>query len=233
MTGIYIFLGMVVFWSIFLTIIFRLEKRMVWPYGKLESAPQVDDPSGYATSRVAELQAAGFTMLGWAPDLKGSKYQVSYAMLVPPERDAFVVVGMGRVINIPVATTWVYTPTTDGCCFYSTDKQGGVQLDVSRNWTNQLVPSASVTQLLSSHREWMRGNQAMQRPFTRGRELEEFRIMRQEHYQHMKRAGLIDFIDAGASYFRFTLTGAAKTAISGYFLGMSRQITGGRLPRNA
>lgn len=233
MTGISIVLGMIVFWSILLTIIFRLEKRMVWPYGKLESATQVEDPSGYSRSRVVEAQTAGFTLLGWAPDVKGSKYRVSYAMLFSSERDAFVIIGVGKVINIPVATTWIYTPTSDGRCFYSTDKQTGVQIDVSRNWTNQLVPSTTFMDLLRAHREWVRNAGALPRSFTHGRELEEFRVMRQEHYHHMKRAGLIDFIDAGASQFRFTLAGAARTAISGYFLGMSRQLTGGRLPRNA
>jgi hypothetical protein len=223
--NIYFFLGMVAFWSILLTIIFRIEKRMVWPYGELEPAPQVADPDGYALTRVTDAVGAGFTLLGWARDLKGSKYRISYAMLFSPERDAFVVIGIGTVINIPMATTWIYTPTSDGRCFYSTDKQAGVQLDLSANWTNQLVPSTTFLQLFEAHRAWTQSHQVIPRPLMRGRELAEFRALREQHYRHMERAGLIDFIDPSATWFQFTLSGAAKTAVTGYFLGMARQLS--------
>ena len=36
------------FWSIMLTVTFRLEKRMVWPFGELEAGPQINDPNRYA-----------------------------------------------------------------------------------------------------------------------------------------------------------------------------------------
>lgn len=231
MITIYIFFAMVVFWSILLTIIFRLEKRMVWPYGQPDTTPQVPDPDGYATSRVADAVGAGFTLLGWAQDLKGPKYSATYAMLFSAERDAFAIIGVGRVINIPVVATWIYTPTSDGRCFYSTDKQNGVKIDLSGNWKNQLAPSNTFRELLNAHRAWMGSNQVLPRSLTRGRELAEFRALFEEHYRHMERAGLIEFIDPGARQFQFTFSGAARTAVLSYFLGMARQVSHGRFPR--
>src|SRR5262249_6804440 len=59
-----------------------------------------------------------FPLLGWARDLKGDKYRVSYAMLVSRERDIFAVIGVGSILNIPLAATWLHTPTADGKSFY-------------------------------------------------------------------------------------------------------------------
>jgi hypothetical protein len=75
--------------------------------------------------------------------------------------------------------------------------------------------------------------QVIPRTFTEGRELEEFRAIRREHYGSMARAGLIQFTDPSAVKFQFTLLGAARTASFGYFVGISRGLTSGRFPRNA
>jgi len=206
---------------------------MVWPYGSLGAAPSYDDPSGYGIRWVNEAVERGFTLLGWAPDVKGAMYKVNYAMLVSKERDVFAVIGVGAMLQMRLAATWLHTPTSDGRSFYSTDKQVGVQIDLTKNWTNQLVPGDSFGQLLESHREWVRASGVVPRGLTRGREVEEFRAMREAHYRTMERAGLIGYTDGTASYFKFTLSGAAKTAIWSYFLGMSRQLTTGRFPRNA
>jgi hypothetical protein len=233
MTIVYVFAGMVIFWSSLLTVIFRFEKRMAWPYGELQSEPPFADATGYGAARVAEAVENGFTLLGWARDLKGPKYRVSYAMLVSPQSNVFATIGVGSVVQIPVAATWLYSPTSDGRCFYSTDHQSGVQIDLSHHWTNQLVPGATFAKLLEEHQDWIRMNKVVRHPLTSGREFAEFRTLRQEHYLSMERTGLIGFTDASANYFRFTLSGAARTATWGYFLGMARQLSGGRFPRNA
>ncbi|MFZ0954134.1 MAG: hypothetical protein WAN17_17825 [Candidatus Sulfotelmatobacter sp.] len=233
MNVVYVFAGMVIFWSLLLTVIFRFERRMAWPFGELQSEPPFADPTGYGTARVAEAVENGFTLLGWARDLKGPKYCVSYAVLVSPERNIFAVVGAGSILQIRVAATQLYTPTSDGRCFYSTDHQAGVQIDLSHQWTNQLVPGATFPQLLQEHQDWIRMNQVVPRPLTCGREIAEFRTLRQEHYLAMERTGLIGFTDASANYFRFTFSGAARTATWSYFLGMARQLSRGRFPRNA
>jgi hypothetical protein len=233
MTIVCVFTGMVIFWSVLLTVIFRFEKRMAWPYGELQPDPPFADPTGYGSIRVAEAVEDGFTLLGWTRDLKGPRYRVSYAMLVSTERNIFATIGVGSILQIQLAATWLHTPTADGRCFYSTDHQSGVQIDLSHHWTNQLVPGTSFRELLQKHQDWIRINEVVPRPFARGREIEEFRTLRQEHYRSMERNGLIGFTDASANYFRFTLSGAARTATWGYFLGMARQLSGGRFPRNA
>jgi hypothetical protein len=230
---LYVFLGMVLFWSVLLTVIFRLEKRMAWAYSDLQVDPPYPDATGYGAGRVAEALAAGFTLLGWARDLKGPKYRVSYAMFVSAQRDVFAVIGVGSVLQIPVKATWLYTHTSDGRCFYSTDHQSGVQIDLSRHWTNQLVPAASFRELLQAHQDWIGQNQVLPRTLTRGREIAEVQTLRHEHFRFMERAGLIAFLDGSVNYFRFTLSGAARTATWGYFLGMARQLSQGRFPRNA
>lgn len=226
-------LGLIVFWSVVLTVIFRLEKRMVFPYGDLEREPYFGDPTGYGTRGVCEAVNAGFVLLGWARDMKGPVYRASYAMLVSKERDIFAVIGVGKILKMPLQATWLHSPTAEGRSFYSTDHQAGVQIDLSRNWTNQLVPKASFTGLLQRHREWLKELGTMPRFLTPGREYEEFRHLRDEHFRSMERAGLIFFTDPSATHFRYTFFGAARTAIWGYFLGMSRQLSLGRFPRNA
>jgi len=233
MTAVYFLVGMMLFWSILLTVIFRLEKRMVWPYGELESAPAFPDETGYGALSVAAASAAGFTLLGWARDLKGKTYRVSYAMLAAPEGDVFAVVGVGSVARIPLNAVWLYTRTADGRCFYSADNQSAIQIDSSGHWKNQLVPAAPFNQLLSEHRRWLQENAAMVLPFSRQHEIEELHDLRAEHYRFLQRAGLIEFTDASLTYFRFTLLGAFRTATRGYFLGMARKLSSGRFPRTA
>lgn len=229
----YFIAGMMAFWSVLLTITFRLERRMVWPYGELEPQPPFEDSSGYGARWVADAIASGFTMLGWARDVKGPTYRVSYAMLVSAQRDVFAVIGVGAVLKLPLAATWLHTPTSDGRSFFSTDKQSGVQIDLSRDWTNQLAPSGRFRDLLQQHRDWLRTNGVVPRPFSEGQELAEFRRLREGHYRAMERAGLIGFTDRTESHFHYTFLGAARTATWSYFLGMARQLSAGKFPKNA
>jgi hypothetical protein len=233
MDALFLFLGVVAFFSVFLTVIYRLEKRMVSPYGELETAPFFGDPMGYGARWAADAVRAGFVFLGWARDVRGSIYRCSYALLVSGERDTFAVICVGTILNIPFQATWLHTPAMDGRTFNTTDKQSGVQIDLSGNWKNQLALKPSFGQLLQKHQEWMKSIGVLPRPFTRDREFAEFRAMRNEHYRSMERAGLIRFTDVSATHFYFTLTGAAKTATWSYLIGMLRHLSFGRIPRSA
>lgn len=232
-TQVWILLGTMTFFSVFLTIVFRLEKRMLWAYGDLEATPYFGDPTGYGERWVNDARRAGFSFLGWARDLKGPAYRASYAMLVSPERDIFVVIGVGKVVNITVQATCMYTPTADGRCFYTTDNQQAVQIDISRNWTNQLCLASSFDKLVQRHREWIQTTEVLPRFFTTGREYSEYRTLREEHFRAMERAGLIRFTNPSATHFQFTLSGAARTATWGYFVGMARRLSFGSFPRTA
>jgi hypothetical protein len=227
------FAGMVVFFLTFITLAFRLEKRLTWPYSDLQAQPHFGDAGGYAGRWVADATQAEFTLLGWSRDLKGELYRVDYALLISPDRTILAVVGAGSLGKLPIQGTWLHTPTADGRSFYSTDKQSGVQIDLSRNWTSQLVPSANFNRLWQRHKAWIQENGVMVRPFTQRRELAEFRELRERHFRFMEQAGLIDYVDPMRTQFRFTTLGAIRTAVWSYLLGLSRGITEGRFPRNA
>ena len=93
----------------------KWEKRMVWPYGELQSQPHFGDPSGYGTGCLQEAAQSGWQFLGWAPDLKGEMYRVSYAMLLAPECDGLAIIGVGQVLNFQVAGTWLHSLARDDC----------------------------------------------------------------------------------------------------------------------
>ena len=229
----YFFIGMVVFFMVTLTIIHRVEKRMVWPYSEPQPQPLYDDPSGYGARWVAQAVQSGFTLLGWSHDLKGETYRVNYAMLISPDRSTIATIGAGAILKLPLQATWLHTPAADGRCFYSTNQQSGVQLDVSRHWTNQLVPAPNFAKLWQRHQAWTRDLRVLPRTLRSGHELEEYRAVREAHFRSMASAGLINFIDPGATRFQFTLYGAFATATKGYFLGLLRAVTQGRFPKSA
>jgi hypothetical protein len=229
-----LFLGMMAFFLVTLTIIFRFEKRMVWPYSDPQPQPSFVPPkSGYAELWAAKAISSGFRLLGWSGDLKGANYRVIYAMLVSPDRSTFAVIGAGNILNMKLACTWLHTPSADGRSFFTTDNQTGVQIDLSGHWTNHLRREPSFDRLWGCHQEWLREMGVIPRGFTEGREFTEFRELRKDHFHRMANAGLIHYTDSSAEKFQFTLFGAAKTASWGYFLGLSRALTAGRFPKNA
>ena len=229
----YLLLGLVAFFLVTLPIIFRFEKRSVWPYGELQAQPCGKDSSGYAARTVREATRSGYSLLGWAPDRRGGIYELSYAVLISADRTILAVISVGTIGKLSLQGTWLYTPAADGRTFYSTDNQSGVQLDLSRNWTSQLVPKASFQKLLSTHQEWLQSLGVVTLPFKSGKEMEDFRALRERHFRSMERAGLIQFTDPAAAQFQFTTSGAIRTAHWSYALGLVRAVTGGRVPRSA
>lgn len=229
----YIVLGVVVFVFVLQAVVARFEKRMVWPYGSPEPQPQFPDPSGYGARWVDEAVKAGFIFFGWAPDLKGPRYRVSYGLLVSPERDCFVVIGVGTILNITLRGTLLYTRATDGRVFYTTDNQSCVEIDVTRRWRSQLTPANTFPQLLQRHHDMLRKGGINSHTFIEGGEIEEFRSLREEHFRSMSRLGLIAFTDGSATHWRYTFYGALKVVGLNYSIGMLRTVTGGRIPRVA
>ncbi len=228
MNFLYFIGGMMLFWSVLLTIIHRVEKRMVWTYGPLQPDIPYPDPTMYGREQVQDAQRLGFKFLGWTKDMKGSTYKCSYAMLVSPERDIFAIVGVGTILKLQLQATWLHSPTSDGRNYYSVDHQTGVQTDLSGHWQNQLLPNAKLPALMNAHRAWLQKQGVFPRTFTPGREYEEFRALREEHFRVMEQAGLIYYTDAANTHVRYTWLGAAKSAVAGYFKGMGRQITKGK-----
>ena len=126
--GLQFLLGLMGFWAVFLTSVFRLEKRTVSPYGEMGTSPFFGDSTGYGAKWVAEAVREGFVLLGWARDSRGSVYSCSYALLVSADRTVFAVVGVGTILKMPLQATWLHTPAADGRSF--TPGFAGVQDDI-------------------------------------------------------------------------------------------------------
>jgi hypothetical protein len=198
-----------------------------------EAQPQFPDTSGYATRWVNEAARAGCLFFGWSGDLKGPKYQVTYGMLCSPGRDCFVIIGVGKVFGMPVRGTSIYTRAIDGRVFYTTDHQSGVDIDLTRSWRGQLTEAQTFTGLWNYHQNLLRDLNVIPQPFLSGREIAEYKTLREERFQAMARRGLIAFTDASASYWRYTSLGALKWTAVNYTIGMLRGFSGGRTPRCA
>src|SRR5690242_1592750 len=106
--------GAIVYFS-FVTLNFILllrEKRMVWPYGKLDAHPPfATGPAG--EKRINEAIACRFRFIGWAPHSKGGKYQVNYGFIVSPNQDCIGVISTGNMYGMEVRGTTLIT-LTDG-----------------------------------------------------------------------------------------------------------------------
>ena len=233
--GPYYLLGLFALVCISLTVILRVEKRMVWPFGELQPIlPPGCDPTGYGSRWANDAARSGWKMLGWSRDIKFIKYSIYYALMISPDQSTCAVIGTGQMGPLPLKATWLYTPTADGRTLYTTDNQTGVSIDLSGNWRNQLILAApNFGNLYLQHQGWLHSMNAMPRKFGVGRELSDLRAVRDEHFQAMERAGLIFFTDLGRQYFQFTLLGAAKSAPWGYIVGLSRALSRGRFPKVA
>ena len=211
----------------------RVERRMVWAYGTPQVSPPFGDPNGYGAATVTAATQAGFTFYGWAPDMKGEKYRVSYALLVSPGNDSFAVIGVGTIFGITIQGASINTPSVGDRSHYSTNQQSSVEIDVSRAWKSQLVPHADFNHLWQKHREWLASQRVIARGFQKGREFEDFHAVRLEHFRSLARGNYIAFTDGTEIYWRYTFYGAIKLATLNYSIGMLRTLTGGRIPRTA
>jgi hypothetical protein len=153
--------------------------------------------------------------------------------MTSPERDCFIIIGVGAIMNMPLRGTWIYSRATDGRVYYTTDNQSCVGIDVSRQWLSQLVRVNTFPELLRDHRGLLRSRNFISLPLSAGREMDEFRNIREEHYQFMSRQGLIVFTDASATRWQYTFWGALKFSIFNYTIGLLRGLTYGRIPRTA
>ncbi|GMV90559.1 MAG: hypothetical protein AMXMBFR82_03370 [Candidatus Hydrogenedentota bacterium] len=216
-----------------IAVVGRLEKRLVWPYGPMQERPPYPDASGYSIRWVREALQLGFVFLGWAPDAKGEKYKLTYGLLVSPERDCFVIVGVGTIMGISMRGTWIYSVDRDGRAIYTTDNQSAIEVDVTRLWKSRLVRAKSFTDLLQRHREMLRFSGFDAYRFTPGQEIAEFHRARQAHYEYLAKRGLIAYTDDTATCWQYTMWGALKFAALNYTIGMVRAVTFGRVLRLA
>jgi hypothetical protein len=228
----YIFLGVVALFILAPLLAYRFEKRMVWPYSVLSLVQPFTDNTSYGKTWINDAVDSGFSFLGWASDLKGSKYKISYAMMISRESDCFAMIGFGYVLNIPVQGTVLFTQTTDGHVYSTTDSQSLVELDLSHMWRNQLSTALSFAGLLERHRKLLADRGVIVQTFTGGRETEELKRLREQRYQANFRMGLIAFTDPLCEYWHYTNFGAIKASFINYWVGLLRRASLGRLFRS-
>lgn len=229
----YMLLGIFAILIVIQTIVGRAEKRMVWPYGTPTVAPQFPDETGYGMQSVLAAGHLGFILLGWAPDMKGPKYRMTYALMVSPARDSFIVIGIGSIFGMNLRGTWIHTPSVDGRSFCTTDNQSCVEVDPSRSWFSQLRPGRPFPELWKAHQEWTALQRVSPVSFSPSREMDEFRQIRENHFAALAGKRFLAYTDAQRTHWRYTLFGAFILAIMSYTIGLVRAVTGGRLPRTA
>ena len=229
-TFVYFIGGLSVFFIIMLTVVARLEKRLVWQYGELEAQCRYPDPTGYLERTAAGAQWAQFSLIGCTYNTK-PKYLLNYGLFVSQERDSFAVICVGTIINLPYRSTTLFTRTMDGKVYCTTDNQNGAQIDLLGHWMSQLAPVPTFPQLVERHRSLLQERSATVQLFTEGREMDEFRMLCVERYRNMQQRGIIAYVDGSETSCQFTLFGAFRYAMLNYTLGMLRKITNGRVPR--
>ncbi|MEN6356747.1 MAG: hypothetical protein ABFD83_06650 [Armatimonadota bacterium] len=202
---------------------------MVWPYSSLGELPLYPDTTGYGNRWINDALEAGFCFLGWASDLKGKMYKMSYAMLVSREGDCLAVIGFGYVLNVRVQGTTLYCQATNGNVFYTSDNQALIEIDLSRTWHSQLTQAFTFSDLLKYHRKILSTSGAVVQMFTAGREIEEMKRLREQRYQSLSKMGLITYTDALCEYWHYTTYGAIRVAFVNYWIGMMRKLTFGRM----
>jgi hypothetical protein len=228
----WITVGIIVFFFVLITATAIWEKRLIWPYGEPEPQPRYPDPAAYGYNIVAQAVQNGFHCFGWSPHLGGSRYLVSYGMLISPDRLYLATVGTGTIFGLPANSTCLYSRGTNGRLYFSTNHQSGAELDVCALQKCQLVPGAEFADLWRRHCEWLQADSIKIEPFDVGSEFGCLHRLRIVRFEEMHRLGVIRYIDSEKTRWSYTPTGAVRVSALNYFVGMVRAVTFGRFPRS-
>lgn len=210
------------------------EKRLVWPYGVLQATPPHGDPTGYGRRTMEAAVAEGFIFLCWAGDTKGQNYRLSYAFLLSPDCQSILIIGMGTILGMYIEAFTINSPSHDGQeSWYSTDTQKAVEADVSRKWMSHMVPAGDFGRAWRLHQNWMEAAGFQRLTFHPGRAMEQFRLVREQRFNAMMKAGYIAYTDSSQTYWRYTLKGASKLALWNHAIALARILTLGRYPQKA
>jgi hypothetical protein len=209
------------------------EKRVVWPYGELMRKPAFEDTTGYLARWASDAIAEGFVLLGWAADVRGNRYQLSYGILVSPDGECVAVVSAGKILGIPMQGTKLFSQGTNGRVLFTSEHQNLVEIDISRRWRSQLAKVKTFARLLERHRNLFKKQRLVAESFGTNGDLAVFRAMLSERIEGMHHRGLIAFTDESRTVWRYTFSGAIRLAVLNYTIGMVRALTNGWLPRAA
>lgn len=226
-------LGAIVYFA-FVTLNFFVllrEKRVVWPYGKLEARPQFPD-AGAAERRINEAIACRFRFIGWAPHSKGGKYQVSYGFLVSPNEDCLGIISTGSMYGMVVRGTTLVTLTDGKKRGYATsDNQSAVDVDLTGTWKGQLARRGKFSDLWNRHQQWLQQEKVTPDILTPGRELEDHHAARQVLFEVSAAKGIYCYVDESKTMARHSYFGALRALIMNNAVALARTVSFGRFPR--
>ncbi|MBY0310757.1 MAG: hypothetical protein K2W85_01670 [Phycisphaerales bacterium] len=196
------------------------EPRLVWPYGDPQPHTMVPDPGSFGIMTVQRGLAAGFTFLGWCPDLKGKGYNLAYGMLVSPDRQTLAIVGVGKMFGVPLAATWLHSASGDRQKWWVTvNNPSAFEHDPLGQTEMRIVKPVDFAEQHANHMAWVAtrlvGTAAA---FAPGEELQMLRAHKRERIELMVRSGLVRFIDPlNQDRWRYTLHGAVWVSASGFW----------------
>lgn len=201
---------------------------MIWPYSNPVLSKAEIVMNAYVSGQVGQAQTFGFEFLGRSHDLKGASYKVDYFFLTSRDRETLAIIGVGKVVKIPVQGTWLFTIGPDDTAFYSVNHQSCVEFDPLGKWKSQLVFDASFNRLYDAHKSWLQKLNVPTAPFRKSREIDDFRQARDSRIEFLIRKGLVKRVTANPEYWKYTLLGAFRCGAIGYFVGLYRALKAGR-----
>jgi len=210
------------------TIAYYFERRMIWPYSEPQPIDESEIINVWVKNQISEARSLGFQILGQSCDLKGAAYKVDYYFAASPNRDTLAIIGSGTVIGIKLQGIWLNSYSTDDINFYSVNQQACVEHDVSGKRKNQLVFNVGFDRLYIAHQTWLNKLNVVVKPFTLGRELDDLHRAREFRIESMVRMGLARRTEANPEYWKYSLFGALRCGIGGYFVGIFRALKAGR-----
>jgi hypothetical protein len=150
---------------------------------------------------------------------------MSYAMLVSPDRSTLAVIGVGTLFGMPLAATWLHTPSADGQHnWMTTNNPSGYERDPMKLWTMRIIAAKDFAALWNSHQSWVVDQlNSLPACFPAGSEIETFAQQRRAHFELMAQRGIIRFIDQTNSVWRYTFRGALNVTLGG-FLSQGRAL---------
>jgi hypothetical protein len=195
------------------TLVSMWEKRLIWPFAPLD---EPFEPTPYTAQTAALARAMGFERIGVCRDPRGGMYRVRYEFWLPPEGDALLLIGGGRLAAIPVDGSWLFTRLGDGRCLVTIDNQKASEYDLAGLRQEMLCPGLGLRALVEQHRRRAAAAQALALPFSRQDPLSEHRDMMGRRVDLLVQRGHATYLDRNAGVWRYTARGAMRLALAGH-----------------
>ena len=141
------------------------------------------------------------------------------------------IIGGGKIFNMGVRGTWLYSKTNNEECYCSVDNQSGKPNDISGLWHEELLFYKNFAKLYEKHQRWTQGKMISRVIYPERAELDEHRKAIRYHAEYMEKLGYIRFVDGDKQFWKYTLRGAIKISFYSITVGTFRHIMAFKRPR--